>query len=696
MKSPAPLRHVGRLLPALIVGAIALGSGPRPATAQPASAPPKSAAKSAARPASKPAPQPAAPPRATEPSGPDDAFMQARAAAARGDTARIEQLAPQVGDTHPLAAYLDYWRLRARLAESRGDTAGPLDAEARAFAAKHAGALVGELARRDWLASLGRRQVWGTFDEALPELVGRDDLAMRCYALQSRAAGNEAVAPEARELLMRPRELPDACNGLLGALVAAGQLGAQDLWWRLEAALESGSVPAVRRAANAATPRLEPKQLDAALARPASALDGTPSRELTVIALVMLSRADPTDAAARLSEVGARLRPADRSFVWSQIAAGGMRRLLPESHAWAREARGARASDETLAWHTRAALRAGDWPTVRTTIERMSNAGRADPTWTYWLGRALAADTARPESMHEARVLFTSIAGRADFYSQLAGEELGLKLELPETATPPSETEVADARATPGIVRALRFYDLGLRFEGNREWNFAVRGMGDRQLLAAAEHARRLGLLDRTVNAADRTRVEHDYALRFPAPFAERLKPIARAQGLDPAWVYGLIRQESRFVSDARSHVGASGLMQIMPATAKWIARKMGVRDFTPSQINELDTNLQFGSFYLKTVFDDLDRSPVLASAGYNAGPGRPRSWRGTLPQTVEGAIFAEIVPFNETRGYVKHVLSNAIWYGALFTGEPQSLKALLGDVQPGPSVAATASPGGD
>jgi soluble lytic murein transglycosylase len=136
--------------------------------------------------------------------------------------------------------------------------------------------------------------------------------------------------------------------------------------------------------------------------------------------------------------------------------------------------------------------------------------------------------------------------------------------------------------------------------------------------------------------------------------------------------------------------------MQIMPGTAKWIAKKMGVRDFEPRRINELDTNLQFGTFYLKTVFDDLDRSPVLASAAYNAGPGRPRSWRGTLPRTVEGAIFAEIVPFTETRGYVKHVLSNTAWYAARFTGQPQSLKALLGEVRPGPAFAATASPGGD
>lgn len=679
MKSTSGSRRLGPLVCAAIVGAIALAGAQRDAGAQAQRGP---AAK-------------AAPARAPEPQTPDEAFVAARAAALKGDAARLEQLAPIVGASHPLAAYVEGWRLRLQLAETRGDVPGPTDDAARAFVARHAGTLAGDLARRDWLLSLGRRQVWGTFDEVWPGLVSRDDPALRCLALQSRAAGGEPVVAAAREVLMQPRELGDACNNLLGALVANGQAGAAELWHRLEAALESGQPAAIRRAAIAAVPGIDPKQLEAAFARPRTLLDAD-SRELALIALVMLARSDPAEAAARLPALAPRLRPADRSFAWSQVAAAGMRRLLPEAHAWTLQARGARASDETLAWMTRAALRARDWPTVRAVIERMSEAGRADPTWTYWLGRALAADTARPESQHRAKVLFTSISGRADFYSQLASEELGVKVSVPTAAAPPSEAELAEARALPGVVRAVKFYELGLRFDGNREWNFQMRALPDRQLLAVAEHARRLGLLDRTVNAADRTREEHDFSLRFPTPFAQQLKPIAGLQGLDPAWVYGLIRQESRFATDARSPVGASGLMQIMPGTAKWIAKKMGVRDFTPAQINELDTNLQFGTFYLRTVFDDLDRSPVLASAAYNAGPGRPRSWRGFLPAPVEGAIFAEIVPFNETRGYVKHVLSNTAWYAAMFTGEPQSLKALLGEVTPGPMAASTASPGGD
>jgi soluble lytic murein transglycosylase len=152
---------------------------------------------------------------------------------------------------------------------------------------------------------------------------------------------------------------------------------------------------------------------------------------------------------------------------------------------------------------------------------------------------------------------------------------------------------------------------------------------------------------------------------------------------MDMAWVYGLIRQESRFVMHAKSHVGASGLMQLMPATARFVAKKIGMNDFDHGQVNQIDTNIQLGTNYLNMVLNDLDGSQALATAAYNAGPGRPRAWRSTLPRVVEGAIFAETIPFSETRGYVKNVLSNATYYAALFDGKPQSLKARLGTVAP-------------
>ena len=232
-------------------------------------------------------------------------------------------------------------------------------------------------------------------------------------------------------------------------------------------------------------------------------------------------------------------------------------------------------------------------------------------------------------------------------------------------------------------MRAIELFDLGWRPEAVSEWAFAIRGMNDRQLRAAAEVARSEHIYDRVVNTSLLTRNEIDFSQRFVAPFEGRVAEKANQINLDPAWVYGLIRQESRFITDARSGVGASGLMQLMPGTAKWVANRIGMQDFTPSSVNDFDTNTILGTQYLNMVLQQLDRSEVLASAGYNAGPKRPIRWRSRLAAPVEGAIFAETIPFTETRLYVKNVLSNATYYSMVFTGQPQSLKARLGVISP-------------
>ena len=208
--------------------------------------------------------------------------------------------------------------------------------------------------------------------------------------------------------------------------------------------------------------------------------------------------------------------------------------------------------------------------------------------------------------------------------------------------------------------------------------------MNDRELLAAADLACQNEVWDRCINTSERTKNVIDFEQRFPMPFHDAVFKRAAQIGLDPAYVYGLIRQESRFIMDARSGVGASGLMQVMPATARWTAKKIGLTDFKPHQINDRDTNIAIGTGYLKLVLDDFAGSMPMAAAAYNAGPGRPRSWRGqTGAPVLEAAIWAENMPFNETRDYVKKVLSNTTNYAALITGQPQSLKARLGSIGP-------------
>jgi soluble lytic murein transglycosylase len=385
-------------------------------------------------------------------------------------------------------------------------------------------------------------------------------------------------------------------------------------------------------------------------------------------------------AVVALDKNASRLSPEEQAIGWAGIALAASMTLAPEAWDYWRKAGSAPLSQDQLQWKARTALRRADWKQVRAVIEAMPAQLRAEPVWTYWRGRALQA-----AGDDEATALFRRIADQNTFYGQLAMEELGQKVTIPPIASAPTPAELARVVANPGFRRALKFFGMRLRFEGTREWNWTLRDFSERELLAAAEFARQNNILDRMIDTSGRTRTEFNYAQRFPDPHDDIMHPTAQGLGLDKAWVYGLIRQESRFIVDAQSGVGAAGLMQVMPSTGKWVAAKIGLSDFVHTMLNDLRTNITLGTNYLNMVLSGQDGSQVLATAAYNAGPGRARSWRGTLAGPMEGAVFIETIPFNETRGYVRNVMANATNYAALFTRQPQSIKARLGIVTPRP-----------
>jgi soluble lytic murein transglycosylase len=340
--------------------------------------------------------------------------------------------------------------------------------------------------------------------------------------------------------------------------------------------------------------------------------------------------------------------------------------------------------DDTLAWGVRAALRAdgglGRWQQVVRGIDAMSSETQKDTTWVYWKARALQAlakDSQKGDGLWaQARQLLSSIAGQLGFYGALAAEDLELRLALPD---PPPEISVAErqaALARPGLIRGLQLAALGLRDEGRREWNYSLRGMDDRQLLAAAALACEVHDWQLCINTSERTQSEIDLSQRYPIPYKDQIAERARELGMDPHYVQGLIRQETRFMATLRSHAGASGLMQVMPATARWTARRIGLQ-YTPDMIHDPSVNLRLGTGYLKMVLDAFEGSQALAAAAYNAGPSRPRRWREG--SWLDAAAWAETIPFGETRDYVKKVLTNAAIYEALASGGPPALRARLG-----------------
>ncbi len=619
----------------------------------------------------------AAPKRPT----PDEALLAAHDAFRAGDAFRLAKQAALL-EGHLLEPYLDYWRLKLRLEDAPSH-------EVNAFLARHSGSYLAERLRGEWLKELGRRGDWAAFDLELASL-GQDELEIRCYAWSSRLARADHGAYEDAQAMWRePKELPAGCTALAEKMMAAGKLDTAQIWDRVQLLLDHGQVAAAKRSlgylpkADAPDERLLQQAAGApqrVLAHPPARLERRATREMLRFAFVRLARTDPRPAAEILrGPVGQRLGDAERRSLWGRIGYEAARRHLDEALAWYRLAEDAELDDEQLAWKARAALRAADWQMVRDAIDPMSVAARRDPAWTYWYGRALGAQG----GTDGARAYYLRIAGQPNFYGLLAAEELGQPVSVPEPFHVPNEEDMAQAKRSLGLARALDLYRLGLRSEGTREWNFTIRGMDDAQLLAAAELARRAEVFDRAINTADRTARQHNFQVRFLAPFRDVFREQARVFELEEAWVLGLVRQESRFITDARSSAGARGLMQLMPATASWMARKIGL-NVSPKRVAEVGTNVTLGTGYLKHVLESLGH-PLLASAAYNAGPGRARRWRDAEP--LEGAIYAETIPFDETRDYVKKVMSNTMFYAALLAGRHLPLKQRLGTIAARPSV---------
>ena len=618
----------------------------------------------------------------------DEALLEMNQAYKKGDRKRVSALLPQVSG-HVLEAWGAYWDLRLRM-----DTV--TSGELQDFFTRYKGSYLEDRLRNDWLLLLGQRRDWPGFMAEHPSYRMGDDREVRCYALANdpNSSGVD-LAAQVKALWYAQRDADDGCNLAASRLYAAKKLADVDIWRKARLAMEANRPKAARQAAEIVSVEAS-VQLGEIQDNPARYLSKrtvavkNANRELVLLALIRMASNDPDAAAGVLeSHWGVHLNLEQRSWAWGAVGKSAAQRLSSDANDYFAKARDADLTDDQLGWKVRAALRKGNWKVVHAAIKAMGDEARQDATWVYWQARAQLKLAKTDEDRAGATAAFQGIAGVRGFYEQLALEELGQRITVPERPAPLTPEEKDAARKNDGLNRALYAIGLGLRSEGVREWNYSTNlhsrgGMSERELLAAADLACQREVWDRCINTSERTRTMIDFEQRFPMPFKDAVLARARQIELDPAYVYGLIRQESRFIMDARSGVGASGLMQVMPATARWTAKKIGLTDFQANQITDRDTNIAIGTGYLKLVLDDFAGSMPLAAAAYNAGPSRPRSWRGASGAAVmEAAIWAENVPFTETRDYVKKVLSNTTSYAALITGQPQSLKARLGSIGP-------------
>ncbi len=617
----------------------------------------------------------------------DDAAVKDAAEGFRfGDVRRVNAaMASTRGNV--LEGYVDYWSLRLQI-----DSVA--SAELERFLKQRAGESIADRLRVDWLKQLGKTASWESFSQVSAGFE-TDDSEIACYRTTL------AAKIDPREPLPVPRgvweeRLTEACADAFAALARRKQVTADDVLWRFRTTADGGSFLAGSRVAETLGDgiTISAESLQRAHSSPESFLsaglawNSRGHRQAGLYALTKLARADVAKARSAWSGVRGKFTEEEQRYAAGQLAYASARRLdIGEALQWFKRAGDeqtmTRFGDWQAAWIARAALRAGAWSEVLRAINAMSAApsaaqtGVADPAWKYWKARALAELSDKAG----AQVIYTDLAQEFSFYGLLAAEEINAPLPAPPTlkagAVKPTADELKRFDRSAAARRVLKLSELGLRADAAREWYSVVKDFNDADSLIAAEWMRRKGLWDRSINTAERTKNQHDFSLRYQMPYAAEIKKAATHAALDHSLVFGLIRQESRFWAEAVSSAGALGLMQVMPATGKWIATQLKASDYRPSQLSDVGVNTGFGAYYLRTVLDQMGGSEPMAAVSYNAGPGRARAWRAETP--LEGAIYAESIPFNETRDYVRKVLANAVWYAHLQGSGNTSIKSRLG-----------------
>ena len=582
-----------------------------------------------------------------------------------------------------LAPYADYWLMLITLSTSE-------KALVKDFLAHYPDYPFTDRVRAEWLKSLAKRQDWDEFFGELPNL-NREDIAVSCYTLEGRAKKGDVIAlTEGKVLWMTSAEQPSSCESLFDLMQASNVLTQDDVWARFRLAMQEGKVSlakAIVERDNTVT-KAELKLIDLVYQNPQVALEKKTipfkshlGRALNLYAIDKLAKSQLEAGLNTWAKNISQFEPDEQVYMWGRLAMRAARRHDVSALSLYSKVKNSDLDQEELAWKVRTGLLDKNWSLVLATIGDMDPQQQDEQVWRYWKARAYKEQGA----IAKANTVLVPLSREHTYYGLLAEEELGDVLSGPPMNYVPSENEVMAVQSQPAMQRALELQRLDMRWESRAEWAWATRDYDDKQLIAAAELAMRQSWYDVAINTAEKTKFIHNFVLRYPAPYRETVQNFSKENGLDEAWVYGLTRQESRFVTYAKSGVGASGLMQVMPATAAWIAKKTGFSGYRQNMIHQTDTNIKLGTYYLRYTLDLMSGQAAMATAAYNAGPGNAKHWAPKKP--MEGAIYAETIPVLETRQYVQKVMANTCFYshqlGTKSLSIKQRLGIIAGDVSP-------------
>ncbi len=623
------------------------------------------------------------------PDVPDSGFSFERALfllaerALRNNDDRAFETTRQVLTGYPLLQYLDYRRLARNLSAADPD-------DVAAFLDAYGDGPLARLLRNSYLDHLAKEKRWQAFLR-FAAYEGPLSTELTCFHKQAllETGQRERALADVESIWLHGRSQPNACDPVFNAWRADGRLSTELAWQRLELAMEAdqtGLARYLRRYLSAADRPWADRWLE---------LEANPERvtragfhagdhhaagHMLERGFLRLIRRSPEDALSAWNGHGHRLGldAEQQARVQHALALRLAVRAMPEALPFMASLPDAVFDDQLRQWQLRSALRDRDWDTVIAAVDGMSPETATDAQWQYWRARALE-QAGRAE---EAQRAYRWAARERNFHGFLAADRLGQPYRIGhEPLAVPAELKQQVARI-PAMQRMRELVLLERFTEARREWTHMINDLSPPEQQAAARLFADWGWHDRAIFTVARARNWGDIDLRFPLAFTDLILEGAEYQQIDPAWAMAVARQESAFLHDVRSSAGALGIMQIMPATGRAVANAAGVQIRNNNDILNPANNTRLGTYYLRRNLDNFGGHSMLSTAAYNAGAHRVRSW---LPQNgqIDPDIWAELIPFHETRDYVQRVFAYRVIYAVRLGVTPPSLNTLLFPVTP-------------
>jgi len=585
-------------------------------------------------------------------------FVAARDALRRGQQRRFARLSRGLVD-YPLYPYLEYWNLNRHLSTvSRS--------EIENFLQRYDDLYLADRLQRHWLEKQTRMGHWKLFLKYYP---GGNDVEMECYyrrALYKTGAKNAALNG-VEKLWLVGRSQPRACDPLFSVWQEAGHLTPELAWQRVVLALDNGQTYLARYLERF----LDPKQRRwSSLWRhihrhPERLVDNSRLQDdIPVVRTILahgirrMARSNPVRAAEVWDKLVMEFAFDEAEFNKTEtyIAVALARKHAPEAMHWL----GSVSDDDAdvRKWRILTAINHDEWDDVIFLCNQLPKEERQSLRWRYWLARAYE-QTGKP---NRARIIYASVAKSRDYYGFLSADRIDTPYDFGDQPLEFSSAELVKTENLPGMLRMHEFYLMGDMLNARREWYDTIQKLDNQQLQRVAKITHDWGWHDRAIHSLGQARYWDDLEIRFPLAHRANISKNASRQHVDPSWAYAVIRQESAFAPDARSPRGAMGLMQIMPSTGRLIARDLNTHLRNKHQLLDVDTNIRFGITYLRKIMNRFDDNTVLATAAYNAGSQRVKSW---LPsdEGIQPDLWIENIPFSETQDYLKRVLAYSAIY---------------------------------